>query len=507
MGGETGTDGSVKGLNSEVLIATKPLISDFFRHAHQVAMQKLFGQRALNCSPFDLPSPMSQQGLSQSSVSVEHEEMSAASCAAILTSDGPSRLKLFVLSPSVAEPPRYCCKGILAETESLHAKHAVEYEFLVPAIASAIEGVVIAHAKWQRWLTALRALRQKDSEVELGATALQYVPEAADADGNTNDDAAFADAGLSKNAKHFPETSDVPGITFSEYVHRIVEYTYVSPSVLLIACLYIDRLLTHKASLVLTKHNIFKLFAVATRVASKVMDTRTLSNKNFARICGIRNSEMNFLEAHFMRVIELDLYVPPEEFYSYVEDLVTRVPAKPPAPKDTDTCAAGFEPGGNFLFPLARSVSTGSTGSTGYSESKSGREGQKRGLNPLPPVVPPRGRATPGTSPVSTPLKGAAGVMVRNKRAGAELGSKPGGGGAAVATRGAVVPLVSVKNNEKGVFNSFSSSIAMPAPRTSRLRMCTTRNLKSIRSDCNTIDGSMTFNGVTACSERGKVQG
>ncbi|ESL05736.1 hypothetical protein TRSC58_06603 [Trypanosoma rangeli SC58] len=233
--------------------------------------------------------------------------------------------------------------------------------------------------------------------MELATTALPCAPDAADADGIANDDAAFADAGDSKNTKHFAETSDVPGITFSEYVHRIVEYTYVSPSVLLIACLYIDRLLTHKASLVLTNHNIFKLFAVATRVASKVMDTRTLSNKNFARICGIRNSEMNFLETHFMRVIELDLYVPAEEFYSYVEDLVTTVPAKPPAPKETDACAAGCDPRRKFLFPFARSVSTGSTG---CSECRSGREGQKKGLNPLPPVVPPRSRATPGASPV-----------------------------------------------------------------------------------------------------------
>ncbi|RNF21814.1 cyclin-dependent protein kinase [Trypanosoma conorhini] len=494
MEGGAGSEGLVNFLSLEVLDAAKPLIGDFFRPAHQVAMQRLFKRHALNCSLFDLQSSSSQQGLSQSSVSVEHDDVSRVSCAALLASEEPRRLKLFVLSPSVAEPPRYCRTGLLGEAESLHAKHAVEYEFLVPAISSAVESVIAAHAKWQQRLSARE---QRGSGVELTTKTLlsaQTNVEAA-AEGSTHAEAPAADAEATQDCFTCFETNGVPAITFPEYMHRIVEYTFVSPSVLLVACIYLDRLLTRRASLLLTNHNVFKLFAAATRVASKVMDARTVSNKSFARVCGLRNTEMNFLESRFMRVVELDLYVSAAEFYSYVEDLVTTVPVKAPASKRADPCAAGSDQGGKLLLPIVRQVSASS-----ISRSGSGSlGGQKKAFGPLPPVAPLRCGATPGTSLVFSPRKGANGGTARAKDGAAEVGGRVERGSNAVVMSGAAVPPVSVKSEEVDVGISFRSrSMTMPAPvpRNSRLSLPAAKELKGVSIDVNNV--SIDVNNVSS---------
>eukprot|EP00760_Papus_ankaliazontas_P038144 PhM_4_TR8884/c0_g1_i1/m.13954 len=165
----------------------------------------------------------------------------------------------------------------LSEIEVLQYKHQPEFEQLVPSVADALEAVLQQHS-----------LVVKSS-------------------GDTTD----------PQFKAF-ETSQKPQITVEEYVWRIAEYTYTSPSTLLTALVFLDRLMS-RYDLLLTLMNMYKLFFVAVRVASKVVDLRTLNNKNFAGIGGINNKHLNDLEALFITLLHFDVFVSPVEFQRYCD--------------------------------------------------------------------------------------------------------------------------------------------------------------------------------------------
>eukprot|EP00759_Apiculatamorpha_spiralis_P050347 PhF_6_TR4626/c0_g1_i1/m.6477 len=163
----------------------------------------------------------------------------------------------------------------LSEIEILQFKHQPEFEQLVPSIAESLDSVLQQHA------TVIKA------------------------------------SGDSTDAQFKPfETSQKPQISVEEYVWRIAEYTYTSPSTLLTALVFLDRLTT-RYDLLLTPMNLYKLFFVAVRVSSKVVDLRTLNNKNFAGIGGINNKHLNDLEALFITLLHFDVFVSPVEFQRY----------------------------------------------------------------------------------------------------------------------------------------------------------------------------------------------
>ena len=113
------------------------------------------------------------------------------------------------------------------------------------------------------------------------------------------------------------DTSTVPEIQLEDYMWRICDYTYISPTTLLMACIYIDRLIGE--GLILSQLNVFKLFFTSVRVASKVHELRSLSNKNFAVVGGVTTEQMNQLESLFMRDFKWKLWVEHETFVQYCQ--------------------------------------------------------------------------------------------------------------------------------------------------------------------------------------------
>jgi hypothetical protein len=174
----------------------------------------------------------------------------------------------------------------LSELEILQDKHDSEFRLIVPVVADSLSYAIEQHAEMARSM-------QRDEKYA------QY------------------------------ETNSVPNIQIEDYVHRIAEYTYISPATLVAALIYLDRLTLRHPSLLFTLLNIFKLFFVAVRVASKVVDLRTLNNKNFASVGGISNRHLNDLEAKFLIDIRFDLYVSAREFFLYCQRILARIPAPP----------------------------------------------------------------------------------------------------------------------------------------------------------------------------------
>jgi hypothetical protein len=177
----------------------------------------------------------------------------------------------------------------LTELEILQEKHEPEFRQVVPIIADALTSVVQQHS-------VLAKTAAKDDRFS-----------------------------------HY-ETNTVPGILIEDYVHRIAEYTYISPTTLVVTLMLLDRLCDRYPQLLVTQLNIFKLFFVATRVASKVNDLRTLNNKHFASVGGISNKHLNELEARFLIDLRFDLFVSPREFLSYAARISPQTVSVPRAP-------------------------------------------------------------------------------------------------------------------------------------------------------------------------------
>lgn len=162
----------------------------------------------------------------------------------------------------------------LSEIEILQEKHEPEFKQIIPSIAESLGNVVQQHAQLARVIA-------KDDRFAI------Y------------------------------ETNNVPGIQLDDYVHRIAEYTYISPASMLAAAIFLDRLCEKYPSLLLTERNIFKLFFVSVRVSSKVVDLRSLNNKNFASVGGVSNKHLNDLEETFLKHLRFDLFLSPTEFLEY----------------------------------------------------------------------------------------------------------------------------------------------------------------------------------------------
>ena len=191
---------------------------------------------------------------------------------------------LFLLSPNEREVNRINRSGRqLSELDVLNEKHEPEFRQITPAIADALLAVVNQH-------TTLRAQIRPDPYYAI------Y------------------------------DTHSSPAIELEAYIHRVAEYTYISPAIMLGAMVFLDRLLRRHPKLFLTLRNAYKLFFVAARVASKVVDLRSLNNKCFASVGGITNKHLNDLEARFLVDLHFDLFLSPGEFQQYAQKLQPHSP-------------------------------------------------------------------------------------------------------------------------------------------------------------------------------------
>ncbi|CAE7083985.1 unnamed protein product [Rhizoctonia solani] len=113
-----------------------------------------------------------------------------------------------------------------------------------------------------------------------------------------------------------------PGISIQEYLKRIVKYTNVERSCLLITLHYIDQicnLLPHFTISSLTVHR-FVISSIA--VSSKALCDAFCTNSHYARVGGIKLIELNVLEREFLHKIDWRLTCTREMLQEYYTNLV-----------------------------------------------------------------------------------------------------------------------------------------------------------------------------------------
>ncbi|AAZ13398.1 CYC2-like cyclin, putative [Trypanosoma equiperdum] len=305
----------------------KALISDFFREGVNVAARGVSECNGATAPQLHSRCDSSIDDVDNRSVGCCHSRCDSAGSEWVCPElhEKRSEREILLLTPSVAAPQHYDKREKLNEADSLHLKHAAEYEIIVPAVARALQHVVEAHETWRLEMSSSAGgIRVRKSLISnsSAAHAATDVAAACGSEGTVRE----------KKRNHYPqvfESAVPPPFTLLHYVQMLANHTFVSPSVLVAACLYTDRFIEQWSDLRLTLNNVFKIFLTAVRVANKILDIRVLNNEDFAAVGGVSNPELNAMEKIFTWGLRFDLYISSTEFDRYVTGLMSQSSTKP----------------------------------------------------------------------------------------------------------------------------------------------------------------------------------
>ena len=123
-----------------------------------------------------------------------------------------------------------------------------------------------------------------------------------------------------KNSSFYDDSifvcKNIPDISIENYLNRVQKYTKLEDSTLIIALIYTDRVLGNK-NIKLSKHNLFKILLTAILIAIKYNEDEIYDNYYFAKIFGVKITELNKLESEFLDLIGFELFISKKELLLY----------------------------------------------------------------------------------------------------------------------------------------------------------------------------------------------
>ena len=124
-----------------------------------------------------------------------------------------------------------------------------------------------------------------------------------------------------KNKKAKDEKSpfthqNVPSISIYDYLLRILNYSKMDKSTLIISLIYIDNI-CQKKDIILTKYNVHRILFSSILVAIKYNEDKIYDNLFYSKVAGISLKELNALENKFLKIIDFKLFIPKEVYEKY----------------------------------------------------------------------------------------------------------------------------------------------------------------------------------------------
>ncbi|KAG5477845.1 hypothetical protein LSCM1_05147 [Leishmania martiniquensis] len=275
----------------------------------------------------------------------------------------------------------------IGEIDILLEKYKPEFAQLVPSIADAMECVTQQNERLLRELL-------RESQPAGGAAAANV---------STRERMRTLAYEVCPHGFHLFQ-SERPSGSYVALLTRFAEYTYISVSTLLSAVIYLDRLCLRHPRLLLTTRNIEKLLVASVRVASKVVDLRSVNNKNFASVFSVPVHDMNELESEFLKLMSFDFFLSPKEFNNYAH--LVQLPAaymqmpssvRMPSTAKTNSYVGSSEPTTSVVDEQAGQVArVGSSGNVAPARQESNTNNNEVLLN-APAVT------APATPPAPSP--------------------------------------------------------------------------------------------------------
>ncbi|EMD33560.1 hypothetical protein CERSUDRAFT_34741, partial [Gelatoporia subvermispora B] len=113
-----------------------------------------------------------------------------------------------------------------------------------------------------------------------------------------------------------------PGISILEYFRRIVRFTNVERSCLLITLHYIDQICARTPIFTLSSLTCHRFVIASIAVSSKALCDAFCTNSLYAKVGGIPLAELNVLEREFLHMIDWNLTCTREVLQDYYVNLV-----------------------------------------------------------------------------------------------------------------------------------------------------------------------------------------
>lgn len=183
-----------------------------------------------------------------------------------------------------------------------------------------------------------------------------------------------ADSVSVKAAPGIFDSSVVPNISVERYLQRLKAVFDCSDAVFVLALIMIDRLL-EKESIEpqrITMQNVHRLYLASLIVTVKYNEDLVYGNSHYARAGGIQLREVNRLERFFLRALDYDFHVQPEQYHLYERALrvlrsQSSSTAVPQAPTASALCGLPVRPvDGHVQQPAAKKGGTRHDTKDGY---------------------------------------------------------------------------------------------------------------------------------------------
>ena len=108
----------------------------------------------------------------------------------------------------------------------------------------------------------------------------------------------------------------VPKISKYCYIERILKYSRIEESTLILSLIYIDKV-CEVNNLLLTEFNIHRIIFTSLLVSIKYNEDEYYSNSFYAKVAGLSLREVNMLENEFLKMMDFKLFVNDETFVKY----------------------------------------------------------------------------------------------------------------------------------------------------------------------------------------------
>ncbi|KAG0172722.1 hypothetical protein DFQ30_009845 [Apophysomyces sp. BC1015] len=128
------------------------------------------------------------------------------------------------------------------------------------------------------------------------------------------------------NLTRFHSRTAPDNITLGDYLRRIVKYTSVEKSCLLILLIYIDRVCELHPQFTISSLTVHRFLITAVTVSSKALCDSYCTNSRYAKVGGISTQELNTLELEFLTLIDWRLASSGPTLQQYYANLVQQHP-------------------------------------------------------------------------------------------------------------------------------------------------------------------------------------
>ena len=112
-------------------------------------------------------------------------------------------------------------------------------------------------------------------------------------------------------------SNKVPIIKIEDYLIRLVKYSRMEISTLILTFIYIKRFI-NKENYIIAFNNIFRLIISCSILAIKFNENKTFKNTFYAKIGGLEVEDLNNLEYNIFSRLDFNLRVLDNEFYDMI---------------------------------------------------------------------------------------------------------------------------------------------------------------------------------------------